>query len=601
MIIQETTKMSEREKMAARNSNFCYLLNALYPVGSIYVSKDPTDPAELFGGSWKRIKERFIWAIGDNENPGDTGGEKTHTLSVDEMPSHAHSPSDFDVNGNWVPATDAMSRTRYNSDSAGTKYIPSGDSLSDWKWGKTSSVGGSQPHNNMPPWEGFYIWERIESDVPMGGSAGMLLADQTYNPESANAQSGIAVAQAIDTCSPAIITASDTGKAISIPDSSESVIRGLTAYGESVQDGTPTPDSPVEIVSIENPTINVYGKNLFDCENAPKFSGSNDISSRTKNTITLSGGRTGATYISCNFALDIPIGTKLTLSGEWTASGSNQGGVRVCYFDPGTNRVYSATGSSNGLMNTSGGSKSFVITAPNSANDTLILLLYMNTEGSFVSGDTITYKNVMVNIGETASNYQPYIEPQTLTIPYTFRGLKNTSGDWVARDELRVGDGKVEIVRNVGIVELKGTETFRKLVRGEDYVLFYTAISNYQRYYGLCNYYKVVASGATAGQTSLSDRLYFGENRFTEVTDFKSWLSTQYSAGNPVVYYYGFETAAVEDITATEAGQALLALKTNYPNTSVISDIDLNLTYRADTKNYIDNKIAALTALTLEG
>ena len=57
----------------------------------------------------------------------------------------------------------------------------------------------------------------------------------------------------------------------------------------------------------------------------------------------------------------------------------------------------------------------------------------------------------------------------------------------------------------------------------------------------------------------------------------------------------------VEDITSTEAGQALLALKSNYPSTSVISDIDLNLTYRADTKNYIDNKIAALTALTLEG
>ena len=95
MIIQETTKMSEREKMAARNSNFCYLLNALYPVGSIYVSKDPTDPAELFGGSWKRIKERFIWAIGDNENPGDTGGEKTHTLTEAELPKLSGSILNF--------------------------------------------------------------------------------------------------------------------------------------------------------------------------------------------------------------------------------------------------------------------------------------------------------------------------------------------------------------------------------------------------------------------------------------------------------------------------------------------------------------------------
>lgn len=86
--------------------------------------------------------------------------------------------------------------------------------------------------------------------------------EQTFSDTSENPQSGTAVAealsdyvpkavaQAVDTCSPAIVTASDTGKALSIPDSSESVIRGLTGYGESTQDGTPTPDSPVEIVSI---------------------------------------------------------------------------------------------------------------------------------------------------------------------------------------------------------------------------------------------------------------------------------------------------------------------------------------------------------------
>lgn len=56
--------------------------------------------------------------------------------------------------------------------------------------------------------------------------------------------------------------------------------------------------------------------------------------------------------------------------------------------------------------------------------------------------------------------------------------------------------------------------------------------------------------------------------------------------------FYKLNNSTVEDITATESGQALLALKTNYPNTSVISDIDLDITYKADTKNYIDNKIA---------
>lgn len=448
MIIQETTKMSEREKMAARNSNFCYLLNALYPVGSIYVSKDPTDPAEIFGGSWKRIKERFIWAIGDNENPGDTGGEKTHTLSVDEMPSHNHSPSDVNAEGNWVPATSSLSRNRYNTDSAGTKYIPSGDSLSDWKWGKTSSVGGSQPHNNMPPWEGFYIWERIESDVPMGGSAGMLLADQTYNPESANAQSGIAVAQAVDTCSPAIVTTSDTGKALSIPDSSESVIRGLTAYGESTQDGTPTPDSPVEIINVENPVINIGN--------------------------------------------------------------------------------------------------------------------------------------------------------QTVTVPYTFRGLKNTSGDWVARDELRVEDGRVETKTSFKKMTFNGTENWSA----------YTSRSNHfqitvgDNAFGsdsvvriACNYLPGRAAYSNAGVdygafSADGSRLRFKNKDISTVDEWKAWLSELSSNGTPFTVVYKLANDVITDITATEAGQELLALKSNYPTTSVIADIDLNLTYRADTKNYIDNKIA---------
>ena len=473
--------MSEREKMAARNSNFCYLLNALYPVGSIYVSKDPTEPSELFGGSWKRIKERFIWAIGDNENPGDTGGEKTHTLSVDEMPSHAHSPSDFDVNGNWVPATDAMSRTRYNSDSAGTKYIPSGDSLSDWKWGKTSSVGGSQPHNNMPPWEGFYIWERIESDVPMGGSAGMLLVDQTYNPESANAQSGIAVAQAVDTCSPAIVTASDTGKALSIPDSSESVIKGLTAYGESAQDGTPTPDSPVEIVSVENPVISVYGKNLIPATEISQTVNGITFTSLGDGTITMNGTSTATASIM------IPFQSSLH-SGTYTLSFNNSEAL-------GNNNVYALVRDDLGAF------ENFILYAnvQNATRTTTINQDKTNIMLIVLIGTTLNSFTIrpQLEVGSVATPYEPYIEPQTVTVPYTF-----AEGD--------------RLILNNGIVKVN--------ISGEE-----------------------------------------------------------------------------TDITATETGQALLALKTNYPNTSVISDIDLNLTYRADTKNYIDKRIAALTALTLEG
>ena len=67
------------------------LLNFCYPVGSIYWSGNPTNPHDLFGGTWVQIKDKFIWAKGDNDTLNATGGEKTHTLTVSEIPSHNHS------------------------------------------------------------------------------------------------------------------------------------------------------------------------------------------------------------------------------------------------------------------------------------------------------------------------------------------------------------------------------------------------------------------------------------------------------------------------------------------------------------------------------
>lgn len=47
------------------------------------------------------------------------------------------------------------------------------------------------------------------------------------------------------------------GESIAIEDSSDDYLRGLRVFGKSIQDGTPTPDNPVEIASIANPTVTV--------------------------------------------------------------------------------------------------------------------------------------------------------------------------------------------------------------------------------------------------------------------------------------------------------------------------------------------------------
>ena len=56
----------------------------------IYTSTRPTDPHGLFGGTWDPIQDTFLWCAGPKHAAGTTGGEETHKLVINEMPSHTH-------------------------------------------------------------------------------------------------------------------------------------------------------------------------------------------------------------------------------------------------------------------------------------------------------------------------------------------------------------------------------------------------------------------------------------------------------------------------------------------------------------------------------
>lgn len=64
-----------------------------------------------------------------------------------------------------------------------------------------------------------------------------------------------------------ILTGSETGNPLSVDDAFPAPMCGLTVYGKSTQDGTPTPDAPVPIVSAGDGgsvTVKVTGKNLLN-------------------------------------------------------------------------------------------------------------------------------------------------------------------------------------------------------------------------------------------------------------------------------------------------------------------------------------------------
>jgi hypothetical protein len=124
------------------------ILSRIYPVGSIYMSLADTDPADLFGGTWERLKDRFLLAAGDRYSAGATGGEATHTLTKDEMPSHNHYAA---VSG----GTDSYGQNRTAIGSFSIKTQGYSDSSTIF------SAGGGAAHNNMPPYLAVYMWKRI--------------------------------------------------------------------------------------------------------------------------------------------------------------------------------------------------------------------------------------------------------------------------------------------------------------------------------------------------------------------------------------------------------------------------------------------------------
>jgi hypothetical protein len=123
-----------------------------WPVGSIYTSTKPTDPHELFGGTWEPIQDTFLWCAGPKHAAGTTGGEETHTLVINEMPLHSH-------RYNRLPQSYANTDNTHNDQA---NFAESVRRSSNTEYVQTESTGGNQPHNNMPPYRSVYAWERVK-------------------------------------------------------------------------------------------------------------------------------------------------------------------------------------------------------------------------------------------------------------------------------------------------------------------------------------------------------------------------------------------------------------------------------------------------------
>lgn len=127
------------------------VFSAIYPVGSIYMSATMNSAAQVeaaFGGTWVawgagRVPVGVDTSDSDFDTAEETGGEKTHTLTIAEMPSHSHQ-----IHGGWGSGSMGRNFFRVDSNNPGNQ------------WDDTFSTGGDGAHNNLQPYITCYMYKR---------------------------------------------------------------------------------------------------------------------------------------------------------------------------------------------------------------------------------------------------------------------------------------------------------------------------------------------------------------------------------------------------------------------------------------------------------
>jgi len=124
-----------------------------YPVGSIYMNcSNATNPGTLLGfGTWQsfgagRVLIGLDSGDSDFDSAEETGGSKTHTLSVAELPAHTHQISGFISRSGH-----SYENHQYNSRLPGENYDTNPN---------VSNTGSGSAHNNVQPYIVVYMWKR---------------------------------------------------------------------------------------------------------------------------------------------------------------------------------------------------------------------------------------------------------------------------------------------------------------------------------------------------------------------------------------------------------------------------------------------------------
>ena len=428
--------------------------------------------------------------------------------------------------------------------------------------------------------------EAAEVVVDSGTGKGYIGTDHTLKEKGQAADSeavGIAISEKADR-----IISSASGENVILTDSAEAPLQGLKVFGRSTQDGEPSSDNQVPIVSVGdkgNIELEVTGRNLIP----------NNYKARTYNGITYTVLDDGSVLLN---GTANESGSTLTLwlkpdfehlENLWL-SGGKDNSIKVAYSNW-TDRAYTSNGKEIMIPKQFDYSKypnariQVEVDAGTTANNVLI--------------------KPMLNSGDSALPFEPYHTPQSLTLstPNGLPGIKVDSGgnytdsdgqQWIC-DRIVDKNGVIGIERHIAKKVLTGLEWWSVDERqNENNGVFFTGMpeSGKGDERVLCNRFLWKRTTDIYGtiDTKYHQFRFYAENRTITVDEWKRFV-----ANNNIEIYYQLQKPTFEPLPQSEQ-DAIKALHTNNPTTVISNDesAHIEVTYAADTKNYILNREKAM-------
>jgi hypothetical protein len=358
-----------------------------------------------------------------------------------------------------------------------------------------------------------------------------------------------------------------SGNPIAITDSASAPLQGLRVLGKTTQNGTPTPEAPVPLTSVGDDgavDVSITRRNLL--RHAVKSVTQNGISivAHDDGSLTFSGTCTAQTVITLVNDLVLPVGT-YTIGFTNALPTSGMQWVVEDYS------LKTGSWAGNLVSMYNGASKSFAHTR----SDTRILVYCKIFSGATI--DLTLYPQI--EVGSVATAYEPYEAPRcfTLSTPNGLPGIQVSSGgNYTDANGQQWTCDEIDLERGVYVQRVKKT---RLTSTGQSWKQSGGLSTRYTWDYRvgirgavpMCSHYPCRATGVTSETNVLvnngGSQIYVNTT-FATLAEWKAWLDA-----NDVWLTYALATPVEIDLTIDEV-LAYKALKTNHPNTTIMSNED---------------------------